>query len=168
MRAPFLLLFLLLAACGGGNESVGPPLPAQNQAPTANAGVDQSADEGTTVNLPGTGADGDGTIASYSWQQDGGTAVVLTDADMASASFTTPVVTASEDLIFRLTVTDNDGATGSDTVTVAVLNVNLPPLADAGADQNAVTGLAVTLDGTSSSDEDGVPLTYSWSLNSYR
>jgi len=162
------LLTALFAACGGSNGSEGqlPPPPPQNQAPTANAGIDQSADEGTTVNLPGTGADGDGTIASYSWQQDSGTAVAITDADMASASFTAPVVAASENLVFRLTVTDNDGATGSDTVTVAVLNVNLPPLADAGADQNAVTGLVVTLDGTASSDVDGDSLTYSWSLTS--
>jgi len=137
-----------------------------NVVPVADAGDDQNANEGTTVNLPGTGADGDGTIANFSWQQDSGTTVVLTDGDMASASFIAPLVTASEDLIFRLTVTDNGGATGSDTVTVAVLNVNLPPLADAGADENAVTGLVITLDGTASSDVDGDSLTYSWSLTS--
>jgi Ca2+-binding RTX toxin-like protein len=36
------------------------------------------------------------------------------------------------------------------------------PIANAGADQNAVAGSLVTLDGTGSSDPSGLPLTYSW------
>ena len=173
----FLFVFILtasIAACGGNGGDDGSGMtpqpvqlpPAQNQAPTANAGVDQSADEGTIVNLAGTGADGDGTIASYSWQQDSGTIVVLTDADMATASFIAPMVSASEDLIFRLTVTDNGGASASDTVTVTALNVNFAPVANAGAAQSVNTGLPVTLDGRASFDADGDALTYSWSLSS--
>jgi CubicO group peptidase (beta-lactamase class C family) len=169
MRVQFLLLFLLLAACGGGNGSGGPPPttqtpPTQNQAPTANAGADQRVDEGTKVELAGSGADGDGTVASYSWQQDSGTVVTISDDDMASASFTAPTVTADEDLVFSLIVTDNNGATASDTVKVTVVNFNAPPVANAGADQDAITGLSVALDGTASSDADGDPLTYSWTL----
>jgi len=122
------MITFLIWGCGGGggngNNQPNPPPP--NQAPTANAGIDQSVDEGTAVNLAGTGTDSDGTIASYSWQQDSGTAVTISNSDMADASFTAPLIAAAEDLVFRLTVTDNDGATGSDTITVTVNDVPPP------------------------------------------
>jgi hypothetical protein len=45
-----------------------------NQAPTANAGTDQTVNEGDNVKLDGSGSsDPDGTIASYSWTQTAGT-----------------------------------------------------------------------------------------------
>ena len=132
---PKLLILIILAlgislsGCGGGGggspAAVDPP--PTNQAPTANAGADQSADEGATVNLVATGADSDGTIVSYSWQQESGTTVTITNADMANASFVAPMVAASEDLIFQVTVTDDNGATGSDTVAVTVNDTAPPP-----------------------------------------
>jgi len=173
--AGLILCVSILSGCSAGKaagclHNPNPPascnLSISNQPPTANAGTDQSVDEGTSVNLSGTGTDSDGTITSYAWLQDGGTTVTIKNNDTANASFDAPLVTASEDLLFRLTVTDEDGATASDTVTVAVLNVNLPPVANAGADQNAITGLQLTLDGTASSDEDGAPLSYEWSFTS--
>ncbi len=96
--------------------------PVGNQAPTANAGPDQTVNSGATVNLNGTGSsDPDGTIASYAWTQTGGANVTLTGANTATPSFTAPTGPAT--LTFMLTVTDNNGATGTDSVTV---NVNPP------------------------------------------
>ena len=45
-----------------------------------------------------------------------------------------------------------------------ILDVNAIPIADAGADQKALVGKKVTLDGSRSTDVDGDLLTYSWSL----
>ena len=41
---------------------------------------------------------------------------------------------------------------------------NSPPVANAGPDQNVSVGATVSLNGSGSSDVDGNPLTYSWSL----
>lgn len=94
-----------------------------NVLPTANAGVDQTVNEITTVSLAGSGTDSDGNIASYSWSQIAGPAVTLSNPNSANPSFTAPSVTASTVLTFALTVTDNDNGTATDNVNVTVNNV---------------------------------------------
>lgn len=49
----------------------------------------------------------------------------------------------------------------SNTVTA----VNQPPQAQAGVDQNVTTGMTIQLNGSSSSDPENDPLSYSWSFN---
>ena len=132
-----------------------------NKAPTANAGTDQAVNENTNVMLPGSGSDTDGTIASYAWTQTAGPAVTLNNANTSTANFTAPMISASTVLTFRLTVTDNLGATGSDTVNVTVNNVNQPPTANAGTDQAVDEGAAVSLPG-SGNDPDGTIASYAW------
>jgi probable HAF family extracellular repeat protein len=78
------------------------------------------------VNLSATATDSDGTIASYAWQQEEGPEVTLTNADTADASFVVPIVNGCTDFRFRVTVTDDDGATGSDTVNVLAFS-SAPP-----------------------------------------
>ena len=92
---------------------------AANNAPTARAGGDRTVEPGSTVTLSGSGTDSDGTIASYAWSQISGTNVTLNNANTARASFTAPD-TAGTVLEFRLTVTDDAGATGTDEVTITV------------------------------------------------
>jgi hypothetical protein len=167
-RIPIVLILVSVLSSCGGSEASGPanPPPA-NQAPTADAGADQSVDEGATVELSGSGADSDGDVVSYSWLQESGTVVTITNADLANASFIAPAVSASEILIFRLTVTDDDGATGSDTVSVTVEDVppppppNQAPTADAGVDRTVNEGATVRLTGTGT-DIDGTIEAYSW------
>lgn len=130
---------MFCASCGGGGGggsgsgggSTGPPPPPppppENQAPSANAGVDQNVDEGATVNLSATSADSDGTVVSYSWAQEFGPAVTILDSGTATASFVAPDVTGPATLVFNVTVTDDDGATGSDTITVTVNDLDPPP-----------------------------------------
>ena len=94
-----------------------------NDAPTADAGPDQSVDEGAPVTL--TGADSSdpdmGDSLTYAWTQSGGTpTVTLADAATVMATFTAPEFTANMDLTFTLTITDSSGEMATDTVTITV------------------------------------------------
>ena len=135
-----------------------------NTAPTANAGANQSVNEGATVELDGSASsDPDGNIASYSWQQidSSGYSVTLANPESAQPTFTAPAVSANAELTFELTVSDNDGAQDSATVTITII-YNNPPTANAGADQSVNEGTTVELDGSASSDADGSIASYSW------
>ena len=135
-----------------------------NIPPTASAGADQSVYEGTSVALDASGSsDSDGSIASYSWQQvdSSGYTAALIDADSATPSFTAPEVAADTELIFELTVTDNNGDQDSDTVVIAIKDNN-PPSANAGSDQSVNEGAIVQLNGSASSDSEDSTLGYSW------
>ena len=117
-----VIVFLALFGCGGGGSSGGGG-GGGNQAPVANASANPSpADELSAVTLDGTGSTDDGAIASYAWSQLSGPTAVLNNANTSIASFTAPAVSAPADLTFRLTVTDGDGASDSDDVTVTVDN----------------------------------------------
>lgn len=150
---------------GGSNGDEDNNPPAQNQPPSANAGTDQSVDENSEVTLAGSGTDSDGTIASYNWAQTSGSPVTLQNADSSTATFQAPDVTEDQQLIFELTVTDDDGASATDAVQVTVSNVvtvNQPPSANAGESQEALESTVVTLDGSASFDSDGSISLYNW------
>lgn len=137
---------------------------ASNVAPTAYAGSDKNISlPVNSVALNGSlSSDPDGTISSYAWSKVSG----------GSATFNQPnndvcnVINLTEGVyVFRLTVTDNSGATATDDVQVTVeAAANALPIADAGPDK-AITlpTNSTTLDGTNSSDSDGTIASYSWS-----
>ena len=130
--------------------------------PVANAGVDLSVDEDTIATLNGSGTDSNGTLVAYSWTQTSGPAVSLTSPTAATTSFTAPLVDADMVLVFELTVTDNDGATATDTINITVTNVIIPPVANAGVDQTVNKRTEVTLDGSASYDPNGNIVSYQW------
>ena len=156
-----LVISLSLSGCGGGDAED----TAANRSPGADAGVDQTVETGDIVSLDGSGSsDPDGTIATYQWAQTTGPAVALSNEDRATTSFVAPGVDTDTTLVFRLTVTDNDGATASDDVSVTVQPVppvNQPPIADAGPDQTVDAGSVVMLIG-SGSDSDGSIASVQW------
>lgn len=90
-----------------------------NTPPVANAGPDRTITLPlSSVDLSGKGTDTDGTIASYAWSQ-------VSGPNTASIPNNTYDTTRANGLVagtyvFRLTVTDDDGATGTDNVTVTV------------------------------------------------
>jgi hypothetical protein len=91
-----------------------------NVPPTVSAGAAQTVNGNATVKLSGTATDSDGTIASYGWTQTSGPVVSIANANAAIASFVAPVTTADTVLGFKLTVTDNSGASVSATTSVTV------------------------------------------------
>lgn len=125
------LIIILIASvgftgCTDNKVSKQPPLPPPaNVAPTiaATATEGSAVDAGELVTLEAAGFDTDGTIASYAWEQVSGTEVEITDADLATATFTAPAVVGVDGatLGFLVTVTDDDGATATDTIDIEVI-----------------------------------------------
>ncbi|PAU36727.1 chitinase [Vibrio coralliilyticus] len=141
-----------------------------NRAPVAAAGADVSVTGPASVVLDGSSSsDSDGSVASYAWEQLSGTSVSLTGANTAQASFDVAEVAQTETLTFKLTVTDNEGATGTDTVVVTVQAkdtgpVNTVPVAAVSAPATANAGDVVVVDASGSSDADNDTLAYSWDV----
>ena len=97
-----------------------------NESPTADAGADQTVNEGASVTLDGTGsADPNGDTITYLWSQNENNAfeVTLFSSTSASPTFTAPTVT-SEHYHPHILLKVNDGAVDStpDTVIVTILD----------------------------------------------
>ncbi|MCU7859344.1 MAG: PKD domain-containing protein, partial [Candidatus Thiodiazotropha sp. (ex Lucinoma kastoroae)] len=132
-----------------------------NQAPVANAGVDQTVTAGNTVQLDGSAStDPDGTIVKYNWYQQRGPTVVIENRQTATPSFEMP---ANAEVAFGLQVFDNAGAVTSDRVLIRTdINTNQAPIAVAGDDRTVSMGAWVSLDGSASTDTDGNIARYIW------
>ncbi|MEW6080098.1 MAG: DUF1566 domain-containing protein, partial [Thermodesulfobacteriota bacterium] len=97
-------------ACGGNN------LP-----PVADAGEDRVVAVNTNVALDGSDSyDPDGAITAYLWEQTEGPTVTLSDPAAIKPTFNVPADALGAALIFRLTVTDTNGASDTDTVTLTI------------------------------------------------
>jgi hypothetical protein len=135
----------------------------ENSPPVADAGEDRTVALNALVQLDGSGSsDPDGDPLTFSWHLDErpvGSQAVLDDPAAVRPTLTIDVPGS---YVIRLTV--HDGLAASQPDTVVLRTDNSPPVADAGPDQTARVGEVVTLDGTGSSDVDGDPLTYAWSL----
>jgi hypothetical protein len=146
------------------NEEIVPP-PPPNIAPVAKV-----AQKDIVITLPtdqvtldgSLSSDPDGTIASFAWGKYSGP-LQYKIVNPASA------VTVVENLIegvyyFRLQVKDENGALDRDTIKVTVKAApNAGPVANAGSDIDVqLPDPAILLDGSESSDADGVIESYSW------
>jgi lysophospholipase L1-like esterase/dienelactone hydrolase len=139
--------------------------PNPNQLPVADAGNHATIYlPQNSVALGGNGSfDPDGIIETYNWSY-------ISGPNQYTISSPSSVNTNVSNLKvgtyrFKLAVTDNQGAGGSDTVEITVINPfpNILPVARAGNDQDITLPVTTTaLSGSASSDADGVILFYEW------
>ncbi len=128
-----------------------------NSRPVADAGEDQELDP-TVVTLDGSGSrDPDGDLLTYTWSQQEGPEVDLSDSHASRPSF---LGTESGEYRFALVVHDGSLASIPDAVTVTIRNV--APAADAGEDREVLAGTETALDGSGSVDPNGDPVSFSW------
>ncbi|MBX3460170.1 MAG: PQQ-dependent sugar dehydrogenase [Planctomycetes bacterium] len=93
--------------------------------PVANAGPDQSVNEGALVTLNGTlSADPDPSdILRFTWRQVGGGVIVsINNPTSANPSFTAPAVSFTQNYTFELIVEDGNGGIDNDFVIVTINN----------------------------------------------
>jgi hypothetical protein len=136
-----------------------------NVAPVANAGVAQNVVTGTLVTLDGsTSSDANGDSLTYAWTltaKPTGSTATLSSATSVKPTFTADLVGT---YVASLIVNDGKVNSGASTVSVAAAVLNVAPVANAGAAQKVVATTLVTLDGSASSDANGDPLTFAWTL----
>lgn len=151
--------------------SVTPTPTPSNSPPQANAGANKTSKVGQSVSFNGTGStDSDGTIVSYSWD--------FGDGSNSFGSIVSHVYSSPGTYTVSLTVTDNSGATNTDTATAIITEdsttptppatTNKPPRADAGNDVKVKVGEAVHFDASRSTDPDGTITKYSWDFGDDR
>lgn len=138
--------------------------PATNTAPVVSAGADVSIALPTNeVYIQGKASDADGSIVSYKWTKVSGGSAGMTNTggsrlrayNLLQGSYT-----------FRLTATDDKGASKSDDVVVKVTSLsttNTAPVVSAGADMIVTLPTNEAYIQGRASDSDGSIVSYRWS-----
>ncbi|BDY06781.1 hypothetical protein F0521_38220 [Ferrimonas sp. YFM] len=137
----------------------------QNSLPVANAGADRTAEAGELINLDGSGSsDADGDSLTYRWALL--SRPVNSKAELVKADSAYPVLVTGEegDYLIQLVVSDGQSTSLPDTLLIHDKQRNVAPVADAGSDRQVSIGDNVSLSGSASSDGNGDPLSYRWSL----
>ena len=131
--------------------------------PAADAGENRTATERTSVSLSAEDSSApDGEELSYAWTQTGGPSVTLSAADTATPTFTAPGVEGATALTFEVTVTDSEGETDTDRITVIV-----QPLVDESSSITSQDRIVMGEESVQLSVSDAVApeendLSYSW------
>lgn len=181
---PLSLTVVLMAACGGGGggacgslgalvtgsvcEKTSPaattPIPT-NRVPVAVLSVPVGAVVGESVVLDGSrSSDPDGQPLAFQWELVGaptGSRAQLSNAATPQNIFVPDVVGVYQ---FRLTVSDGSVSASPAVASLSVRRTNTAPVAVASAPPSVLVGQVVTVDGSSSFDEDRDIITYDWAL----
>ena len=122
-------------AMGSDNVQVTVFPPGVNQSPTVTAGNEKVILLPTnTATINAVASDPDGNIATYSWTKQIGPSATLSGVNTSSLLLTNLV---AGNYTFRITVTDDAGASSFAELVIRVLTVgsNVPPIVDAGIDK---------------------------------
>jgi hypothetical protein len=139
---------------------------AANVAPTVDAGADQAVTLGAAATVTATAADPDGDPLTFAWtvtSRPTGSTAAPNPTNAATVSITPDLAGA---YVLQVTVTDGRGGQAVDAVAVTATppGTNRAPTADAGFDLEGTETITMTLDGSGSSDPDGDPLTFAWTV----
>lgn len=125
--------------------------------------TNSSVGERKTGQLQATATDSDGTIVSYAWTQKSGTAATLTTATSNTLSFTAPVVSQDETLVFTVKATDDTGEFVEKDVQVLVVNNRVPTIDVSNVNTRERAAAQLQMKAT---DADGSVVSYSWTQKS--
>jgi PKD repeat protein len=132
-----------------------------NARPIADAGPDRVAAPGEPVTLEGIySQDPDGTISRYHWDLGDGTTA---RGPRVEATYPEP-----GRYTVKLTVADNSGHPEATDWDYARIQVNAPPVPQAGPDRFTAPGERLVFDGARSHDPDGTITRYEWRFSDGR
>jgi hypothetical protein len=168
-------VIMLTVSNGTATSSASVTVTTGNSPPVAKAGPNQTVPLGSTVVLNGSGSsDVNGDPLTYSWTFIGkptGSAATLMGANTVSPTFVAdfPAVSVAPpgtegNMPYIVQLIVNDGVTNSAPSTVTITTIYTSPVANAGPNQTVMPGSLVQLNGSGSTDVDGIPLTYHWSI----
>ncbi len=127
-----------------------------NQPPIADLGEAYSAKDGEAVMFDGSGSsDPDGSIVSYAWNF----------GDSATSTEMNPSHTyaAAGNYTVSLTVTDNQGLTGTAMASVTIGSANMQaPVAQLNGPYSGSVAVPIDFNGSRSNDPDGTIVSYEW------
>ncbi len=162
------ILGITAAAFAGAALRV-PDLRAQQPPPIADAGPDRTVAVGETVVLNGSGSlDPKEMTADFAWRfasrPPGSMATLFAPHAVPASVSVKPsfIADVEGDYVLELVLTEGSRTSVADWVVIST--ANSAPRADAGPDQAVGIGQSVILDGSGSTDSDGDPLTYSWTV----
>lgn len=133
--------------------------------PIANAGSNQTVNEGVLVELDGSASNvWESETIFYSWTS---AFLSLNAATSVKSFFIAPEVKKDTTVTVILTINDGKQTSTPDTVKITIRNVNKKPVANAGVDLVVNEGDLIMLDGSASSDPDGDAIIYNWTAEGY-
>jgi PKD repeat protein len=148
-----------------GDATLVTQITAENLPPVANAGTDITADKGETLTLDGSASsDPEGKPLTFEWDLDN-------DGIFDDATGMKPTAAFADEGVYpiSLRVKDDKDLTSTDSLVVTIKSeastINLPPVAEAGAEIKADQGATITFDGSRSVDPEGKPLSFDWDFD---
>ncbi len=140
----------------GADATTADIAPPANVPPTAEANGPYTGSAGVAVQFSSAGSnDSDGSITGYAWD--------FGDGNTSSAENPSHTYSSAGNYTVSLTVTDNDGGTGTDATTADIAPpANVPPTAEANGPYTGTVGVAVQFSSAGSTDSDGTIDTYAW------